>query len=64
MADEITLELLFCIFEDVWTHKVRIFFVVHRNSRINMTALLSLVSRKKETIVKRSAKISDGTLEK
>lgn len=44
--------------------KSGIFFVVHMNSKMNMTTSLWLISRKKKMIMKRSAKISDKTLEK
>ena len=41
--------------------KLGVFFIVHRNSNMSMTASLSLVSRKKKATVKQSAKMSDET---
>ena len=38
----------FSSFEDVWTPKSGIFFIVHSNLEKNMTASPSLISRKKK----------------
>lgn len=48
----------------VWTHKVGNIICFAQELKMNMTNLISLVSRKKRTIVKLLAKISDGTLDK